>query len=713
MGQLPKTIGRDLLVPEARHEAPEALCSCLRVAAESAVSVVVVIDGVDRLDDRDDARTLWWLPPRPLPNVRFVMGSRPYADDDPIARCRFPVVEVPPLTRAERAQVVRDLLALYGKRLPHTYVDALVEVEATSNPRLLRTVVEELRVHGDRGTLRDYLEEYCDQGRRAEYLWGQVLAGMVSAAGVLRFAAGWVYGEVLDRFERDYSAGSADLLGDVLSALTLSRSGLTENDVQALLSTAAAPMPRIHLAPILIALEPFLRDINGRMTISDPMLRSAIRSRFLSSDGAEKAMRGRIAEFLRDRLVTDEDFAEYVWQMHKVEAWEGLYTMLADLPLSDPYLASSDAILTAWRYVESARPERTMLGAYDPIIQAPQADIDATRLVAHLLYAAGYSQESLGLGEAIRSTSEMDSANEWRFPHGVSEVEQLIKECRFDAAAETLAQEEAKAKRRDNKALQAHLALLAATVHMGRQEYRQVLKRSAEAKRLARSLSDPTELIGVLLLEGMLALGRGMPLNATNISLQIEKLGRLHARSDWIAPALTMRGQAWYIRRDYDRAVEVLIEAERSARRGYETDALINALLAQAIARLDRGDGPSRALGLLDEAAALARRTHAMTLVYECEIRRGRALLSVDENEEAAAAFALASEAAGAIGLEEFRIRATYQEGCALACNQDDWQSALERLREALAGARELGLGDLVQQIGETIRSNADRELLD
>jgi hypothetical protein len=53
-----------------------------------------------------------------------------------------------PLTPAQKRQIAKEYLALFGKSLDSRQSELIANAPATANPLFLRVLLEELRVHG-------------------------------------------------------------------------------------------------------------------------------------------------------------------------------------------------------------------------------------------------------------------------------------------------------------------------------------------------------------------------------------------------------------------------------------------------------------------------------------------------------------------------------------------------------------------------------------
>ena len=194
----------------------------LRAAlAEATRDVLLVVDGVDRLADEHGAPDLLWLPEQ----TRSVLTSGPGRPLERALNRGWPVLEVPPLDERERREVIATFLGRFAKGLDEVHVRRLVADDLTGNPLFLRTVLDELRQHGDHFTLGELIERLL-AAQTVDDLFETVLA----------------------RYEQDFERDRPGLVRDVFTLLATARRGLTEAELLDLLDVPAghvvAAVPR-------------------------------------------------------------------------------------------------------------------------------------------------------------------------------------------------------------------------------------------------------------------------------------------------------------------------------------------------------------------------------------------------------------------------------------------------------------------------------------
>ena len=138
--------------------------------------VVIVIDGLDQLDDRAGALDLEWLPEKIPVNIRLIVST----SDGPLldARARrviaavrrrgWQTAAVGPFDAEARRVFIDSYFASFGKHLDTLGARRLIAAAQTANPLFLRTVAEELRLLGDRSLVKHELVILDDSASESE-----------------------------------------------------------------------------------------------------------------------------------------------------------------------------------------------------------------------------------------------------------------------------------------------------------------------------------------------------------------------------------------------------------------------------------------------------------------------------------------------------------------------------------------------------------------
>ncbi len=397
IGELNAHFGLDLQIPDEREELRAAFATALSEAADRG-TVVMVLDALDQLEDRDGAPDLLWLPD-PLPrNIRVVLSTLPGRPLAAARRRRLKTFEVKALGRDEREQLIVRYLAQYAKTLPAEMVHQIASARASRNPLFLRTLLEELRIYGDHQTLARRVGELLAAGGRR----GRAAEAIPS-----------LYELVLARWEDDYERDRQGLVDDAMSLIWCARRGLAERELLELLGGPQGPMPHAFWSPLRIAAKQALAEHAGLLTFAHAYVRQAIAQRYVGPGEERRVVHAQLAEYFRTRPRTaTRTLDELPWQLREAGDWEGLYEVLADPEFRDALGEVRDYELTGyWLDLErNARalsasgqaPGRGILDASRPVLQAPDAQpVPVLERVAKLLADTDHGDEALRLYEHL------------------------------------------------------------------------------------------------------------------------------------------------------------------------------------------------------------------------------------------------------------------------------------------------------------------------
>ncbi len=269
---------------------------------------VLVLDGVDQIEDSDSAPDLSFLPFAPPPGCRLILsavsGTRPA---DEAARRGWTVVDVGPLSPAEVPRVFASLIARKSRALSSEHLARICASPAASNPLFLSVLADELSVVGSYETLDAIIDRY---------------AAVASLDDL--------YDHVLQRWESDYDARPG-LVAASMRALWAARRGLSERELLCILSLEI-PLPQASLAPLLLAAGRQIVSRSGLIGFAHRLLCDAVEHRYLVDKEA-----GRVAHsVLADYFETTEKTAtrttdELPWQLMQAREWEALTTLLVDI----------------------------------------------------------------------------------------------------------------------------------------------------------------------------------------------------------------------------------------------------------------------------------------------------------------------------------------------------------------------------------------------
>lgn len=347
---------------------------------------VVLVDGADLLTDVDGAPDLTWLPAEVPERVRLVVTTADPRPVDAALRHGWPVLEVPPLDAAERAAYVTTFLGRWSKGLDPVHVETLAASPRTGDVLYLRTVLDELRQHGDHFTLGDVI---------AGYLAAETLDDLLEL--------------VLARYERDFEADRPGLVADAFRAVWAARRGLTEPELLDLLGGAGEPLSHAVWSPLVLAAEAGLVTRSGLLDFATDAHRKAVEDRYLATPEARRAAHAAVAAYFSAQPLGPRVVEELPWQQLGADDLDGLVRTISDLSYLDVAYPQAPADL---RRLWARAEERgySAVDAYRAVLDDPGAHPDQAWAVARIVTDAGHPAQALGIHRHLVGTYRTGSA---------------------------------------------------------------------------------------------------------------------------------------------------------------------------------------------------------------------------------------------------------------------------------------------------------------
>lgn len=393
MGELKRRVGIQQDIPDQPDALRSAFPNWLHMAAAKG-RVVLVLDALNQLEDRDGALDLVWLPSTIPEHVRIVLSTLPGRALEVLKKRGGATLTIEPLQTIERQQLIADFLAQYAKAFSSAQTELIVRAPQTANPLYLHALLEELRLYGEHFTLEQRIDFY------------------VAAATVPE-----LYAKILERYEQDYDRDRPSLVQDTMSALWAARRGLSEADLLIFLGRRGEEtLPHAIWSPLYLAADQVLINRGGVMGFSHEYLCDAVEKKYLNDDKSKLAIRDRLFLFcghLISKFAAGKFDAalprinrlvgELPWQLAQAGAWETLYDLLAD-PIIFGILWTTEPfeVRRYWAQLERNSQFRA-IEAYRPVFEAPtnQEIPNHLEFVAELLTQLGHVNEGLLLYEYI------------------------------------------------------------------------------------------------------------------------------------------------------------------------------------------------------------------------------------------------------------------------------------------------------------------------
>jgi tetratricopeptide (TPR) repeat protein len=394
MGEFQRRFGIKLEIPDKPDALRLGFANSLHMAAAQG-RVVLILDALNQLEDRDGAPDLVWLPPEIPANVRLILSTLPGRPLDDLKKRGWPTLIVEPLTLNERKELIPKYLAHYTKELSSSRVERVAAAEQSANPLYLRALLEELRVFGAHERLDERITHY------------------LSALTIPE-----LYEKILQRWEEDYERDRPGLVRDAMTLLWAARRGLSEAELLELLGSDGQPLPRAHWSPLSLAADQALVSRSGLIGFSHDYVRQAAHRRFLwparhlagalwramgrmlfgrgwPCRRAEQAAHLRLADYFAAPDLNPRQVDELPWQLQEAGAWPRLAILLAGAGFfGAAWQKDQFEVKAYWTRIELNSPLR-LVETYRAVIDDPGTDLGNAWIVGMLLADTGHPGEAL------------------------------------------------------------------------------------------------------------------------------------------------------------------------------------------------------------------------------------------------------------------------------------------------------------------------------
>ncbi len=704
--------------------------------------VLLVIDGLDQL--MGHALDLHWLPPVMPPGLKLLISSTGEKTLTEFRRRGWSELDLVPLNTEERETVVVQCLGEYHKTLPAHLARQIAHDPKSAHPLFLRTLVEELRLHGNHEELEN------------------VVASLLATDGT-----DGLFQRVLDRLEHDYSE---QLICDVLTSIWASRQGLGEEELVELTGIG-----RLNLSTLLPGLDYHLVRHDGLLGFFHSYLRRAVEARYLLAARNRNEAHERLAVYFRHADATLRATRELLHALEQL----GLRKELEDTLLSierfdllwqsDEYevlrlwsIHQTDRVGTAYvqqidAWAKESNPGTEELGRILAEVASLCVDLGAWDEAEHLL---GRQISSLmGTNRRSEAARVMTTLSAVLLQHGrvdeaegaASESEQIARELndrnilgiavtqrglvRYDcgdyvAALDWFSEGEQLATEDGDRQALASAVGNRGLVQWKRGEYVEALDCFARQEQIVRERGDRRSLARVIGNRGLVQWNRGGYADALASFSECERIARALGNRRMTGAAVGNRGLVLSDRGDNAEALACHKEHERIARelgdrvglasalgnRGLvhtrlgEADEALNCYAGQEAICQELGDRSGLAsaygnrgltyfnLGMYDEALdnyakqeALVQELGERGSVASCAGNRALIHSIRGEYDEALTCFALQEEIARELGDRNGLAVAIGNRATAL-WSKGDYAEALDGLR--IAADEHLALGN-------------------
>ncbi|MFH2057637.1 MAG: DUF4062 domain-containing protein [Pseudomonadota bacterium] len=317
---------------------------------------IFILDGLDQLEDKDNAMDLVWLPEFIPSEARLIVSTLPGQSLDALEKRDWSSMEVELLEIDERQQLITDYLReFYSKSLPPDQVDYISSQKQCANPLFLHALLEELRIFGKHEQVQARIEHLL-QAKNPEKL----------------------YELILDRLEQDYEKDYPGLVGEALSLIWAARRGLSETELLEIMN-----LPRLTWSPLFLALHDSLVTRSGLSNFFHDYLRQAVQEKYISGSEAQQRLHLQLASYFNTKNNTQRKIDELLWQFSRAGEWKMLKECLVDIPFFNAaYKHDKYEIMAIWQKIED-NSNLICTHAYRPILEFHETEPSETFMETH------------------------------------------------------------------------------------------------------------------------------------------------------------------------------------------------------------------------------------------------------------------------------------------------------------------------------------------
>ncbi len=345
--------------------------------ADQKGHVLLIIDALNQMEDKQGAQELTWLPDTFPDSVKVILSTLPGKPLDSLNKRGYPVLLIEPLSRQEQEEFIQKFLAQYSKQLDAQQVRMIVENPKFTNPLGLRILLDELRQFGSYERLNETIQHYLDAD---------------SIIGLLEM--------VFKRCENDFEAERPDLVKDTLCSLWAARQGLSEAELLDVLGKEGKPLAQRIWSPLHLALEESLIERSGLIGFSHAYIRQAVEKHYLDGEVKRDVVRRGLVDYFQNiQGFPPRKVNELPWQLLRISDWERLYLVLKDPAFfMNQWKINQYDLYTYWTFIEE-NSDRNRAQAYQDVLKDPLIPGYKLFLIELSLFlmSSGYLEDAMTL----------------------------------------------------------------------------------------------------------------------------------------------------------------------------------------------------------------------------------------------------------------------------------------------------------------------------
>jgi nephrocystin-3 len=593
LGEFQRKFDIQIEIPDQPDALRMAFANALSMVAARG-RLVLALDALNQIEDRDGAPDLVWLPPVIPANVRLVVSTLPGRSWDDLKNRGWPVMTVEPLTVPEREELIDKYLKRYAKALSPGPAHRIATAPQTGNGLYLSTLLNELRQFGSYERLNERIDWYLQAANPVE-LYRKVIERWEQDYGQPDPAYGNTVSEgLIQRIWRALRAkpkpARKSIVQESLARLWAARRGLSETELLESLGTQGSPLPRAVWSPLYLAAGDALVNRGGLLTFAHDFLREAVREAYLPTEAHEQAAHRTLAVYFETQQQGPRQLDELPWQWQQSAEWQKLADLLA-IPAFFEALWKKDEfeVKAYWTQIESRSPLR-MERVYESAMQDPTRDANHAWHIGLLLADTGKPEAALriraGLVDHFRAAGDRASLE------GAlgNQANILYARGDLDGAMALYKEQERICRELGNKDGLQHTLGNQANIHYARGDLDGAMALYKEQERISRELGNKDGLSASLCNQANILYSRGDLDGAMALHKEVERICRELGNKNSLSISLGNQAGILYSRGELDDAMALYKEQERICRELGNKDGLSLSLAGLALILYTRGD---------------------------------------------------------------------------------------------------------------------------
>ncbi|XP_067679704.1 TPR repeat-containing protein DDB_G0287407-like [Haliotis asinina] len=335
--------------------------TCLQRAEKAKLVVVIVVDGLNKMETPGKTKkTLFWLPdtlPKTVKIVLSTVNTDAAVLEELLTHRHYRHLTVEGLEVTHRKQICEKALGGYGKSLSKEQLQRVVDNTNTSSPLYLNILVAELEVFGSFRQLDDKINSLLKSNSIEE------LCALL-----------------LERLEADYNITECpNVVQMVFQLLQVAHEGLSESEIMEVLN-----IPITVWLPLYCALEHFIVLRSGLLRFSFPQLGHAVEKRYLTSTQDRSSALRILIQYFGDKRkshpiwpqvpfsIRKRPAFELPWLLEEIGDKEGLSKTLTDLNVFSTLMKGDEySLLDLWKCTGHSLTDVTdwYIRAYDDAVK--------------------------------------------------------------------------------------------------------------------------------------------------------------------------------------------------------------------------------------------------------------------------------------------------------------------------------------------------------